>query len=68
MSGRILLVKVAPGEAIAKGQVLLVEEAMKMEHSLAAPRDGVVAAVTVAEGDQVDEGAVLVTLEDEEAA
>jgi len=65
MSGRVLLVKVAAGDAVTRGQVLLIEEAMKMEHSLTAPRDGVVAAVRVGAGEQVDEGAVLVTLEEE---
>ncbi len=68
MSGRILLVKVGPGAVVEKGQVLLVEEAMKMEHSLTAPRDGVVGEVRVAEGDQVEEGAVLIALEEAEEA
>ena len=67
MSGRVLLVKVAAGDRVAKGQVLLVEEAMKMEHSLTAPRDGRVEAVRVGVGEQVEEGAVLVTLAEEEA-
>ncbi len=66
MSGRILLVKVAAGASVEKGQVLLVEEAMKMEHSLTAPRDGVVSEVRVSLGDQVDEGAVLIALEEVE--
>ncbi len=68
MSGRVLLVKVAAGEAVTKGQVLLVEEAMKMEHSLTAPRDGVIAEVRVSEGEQVDEGALLILLEEDEDA
>ncbi len=68
MSGRVLLVKVSAGEAVEKGQVLLVEEAMKMEHSLTAPRDGVVEAVRVAAGEQVEEGAVLITLEEPDDA
>ncbi|MEO1192830.1 MAG: acetyl/propionyl/methylcrotonyl-CoA carboxylase subunit alpha [Pseudomonadota bacterium] len=67
MSGRILLVAVTPGESVTKGQLLAVEEAMKMEHSLIAPRDGVVETVSIAVGDQVEEGALLVALEDSEA-
>ena len=43
-----------PGAAVAKGDVLVVLEAMKMEHALTAPRDGVVAEVLVAAGAQVD--------------
>lgn len=60
------LVKAAPvraGEAVAAGQALLVLEAMKMEHTLTAPRDGQVAEMLAAPGDQVAEGAVLVRLE-----
>ncbi len=64
MSGRILLVRVAAGDAVTKGQVLLVEEAMKMEHSLTAPRDGKIREIRVSEGEQVDEGTVLVALEE----
>ncbi|GAB5469165.1 MAG: acetyl/propionyl/methylcrotonyl-CoA carboxylase subunit alpha [Rhodospirillales bacterium] len=66
MSGRILLVKVAVGDSVTRGQVLAVEEAMKMEHSLTAPRDGVVEAVRIAVGDQVEEGTLLIALADEE--
>ena len=43
--------------------VLAVMEAMKMEHSLTAPRDGTVAEITVRAGEQVEEGALLITLE-----
>jgi acetyl/propionyl-CoA carboxylase alpha subunit len=64
MPGRILAVRVGPGERVTKGQPLVVLEAMKMEHTVAAPGDGVVAAVRVEVGQQVDAGQVLVVLED----
>src|SRR3546814_7853769 len=51
MPGRIVLVRVAGGDSVAQGQELLVMEAMKMELSLKAPRDGVVAQVRTAEGE-----------------
>ena len=57
---------VAPGAGVAAGDVLAVMEAMKMEHSLTAPRDGTVAEVAVRAGEQVEEGALLITLEPEE--
>src|SRR3546814_509917 len=63
MPGRIVLVRVAGGDSVAQGQELLVMEAMKMELSLKAPRDGVVAQVRTAEGEFVDADASLVTLE-----
>jgi 3-methylcrotonyl-CoA carboxylase alpha subunit len=68
MPGRIIAVDVAEGQAVSKGQKLVTLEAMKMEHALKAPRDGVVAEVTVAEGAQVKEGALIVRLEPLEAA
>lgn len=48
-----------------EGDRLAVLEAMKMEHSLLAPRDGVVAEVLAGAGDQVEAGAALVRLQDE---
>ncbi len=57
----------APGDRVAAGAPLAVLEAMKMEHSLAAPRAGVVAAVHAETGEHVEEGAVLVSLAPEEA-
>ena len=53
------------GDTVTHGQTLAVMEAMKMEHSLAAPRDGVVEAVSGAVGEQVAEGVVLVQLVEE---
>ncbi|CEE15718.1 hypothetical protein XAC3824_110132 [Xanthomonas citri pv. citri] len=48
------------GQPVARGQALVVLEAMKMEHTLHAPSDGTVQAYLVAEGDLVDDGAALV--------
>lgn len=66
MPGLVKAVMVAAGESVAKGAPLAVLEAMKMEHTLVAARDGVVAEVLVAQGDQVSAKAALVRLEDEE--
>jgi len=63
MPGRVVLIRVAPGDAVTAGQELLVLEAMKMELSLKAPRDGRVAAVSAAAGDFVEADVVLVVLE-----
>ncbi len=68
MPGRIIGVSVTAGEAVTRGQRLLTLEAMKMEHSLTAPFDGIVAALDAVEGAQVSEGAVLVRIEQGEAA
>ena len=65
MPGKVLSVPVKAGDSVKKGQTLAVLEAMKMEHALSAPRDGVVESVDAAEGDQVGDGAILVTLTDE---
>jgi len=62
MPGRIVQVAAAAGEAVVRGQTLVVLEAMKMEHTLAAPYDGQVAEVAVREGQQVAEGAVMARL------
>jgi propionyl-CoA carboxylase alpha chain len=63
MPGKILAIRVGPGSNVRKGQVLVVLEAMKMEHEVAAPEDGIVQSVPVEVGQQVEAGAVLVTLE-----
>ena len=60
MPGRILRAMVSEGERVARGAVLLILEAMKMEHEIRAPRDGVVSRLPFRAGDQVDAGAVLV--------
>ena len=65
MPGKIIAMNVKPGDMVTRGDTLAVMEAMKMEHSLAAPRDGVVESVSGAVGEQVAEGLVLVQLVDE---
>lgn len=62
MPGNIIKVNVKPGDAIKKGDVLVVLEAMKMENDVCAPEDGTVASVEVAKGATVETDAVLVTL------
>ncbi|NMN05250.1 MULTISPECIES: acetyl/propionyl/methylcrotonyl-CoA carboxylase subunit alpha [unclassified Novosphingobium] len=59
MPGRVIAVSVAQGEVVAKGQKLLTLEAMKMEHTLLAPFDGVVAALETQAGAQVQVDALL---------
>jgi 3-methylcrotonyl-CoA carboxylase alpha subunit len=68
MPGRVLDVLVAPGARVKRGQALMVLEAMKMEHTIAAPADGVVARVPYAAGDLVEEGAMLLAFEEESDA
>jgi 3-methylcrotonyl-CoA carboxylase alpha subunit len=67
MHGKVLSVAVAKGDKVAKGQRLMVLEAMKMEHALDAATDGVVAELSVAAGDQVSEGAQLILIKPEAA-
>ena len=62
MPGTILAVNVTVGQAVKKGDVLCVLEAMKMENEIYAPRDGEVASVNAAKGDAVESGKALVTL------
>ena len=59
MPGLVKHLAAAAGQAVARGDVLVVLEAMKMEHALTAPRDGVIAEVMVAAGAQVTDGTVL---------
>jgi 3-methylcrotonyl-CoA carboxylase alpha subunit len=66
MPGRVISVDVRQGDRVAKGQKLLTLEAMKMEHSLTAPFDGVVAELEAVEGGQVSEGTLLVRVEKSE--
>ncbi len=63
MPGSIVSVSVKAGDAVAKGQTLLVMESMKMETTIAAPRDGVIAAVTYDKGQTFDRDALLLSLE-----
>ncbi|MDY7539476.1 acetyl/propionyl/methylcrotonyl-CoA carboxylase subunit alpha [Undibacterium sp. RTI2.1] len=61
MPGKIVAVLVSAGQEVKKGDALLIMEAMKMEHTIAAPHDGVVEEVLYAVADQVTEGAPLLT-------
>ena len=63
MPGKVIAVKAAPGQAVKKGDELLVVEAMKMENAIRAPRDGTVRSVAARVGDMVGPGIVLVELE-----
>ena len=65
MPGKLIALPVKKGEAVSKGQVLAVMEAMKMEHTITAPRDGVVDELLHAVGDQVAEGGELLRLKSE---
>ena len=64
MPGKVLRVDVAGGDVVKKGQVLAVLEAMKMEHSIVAPKDGKISEVMVRVGDQVTDGAELLAMAD----
>lgn len=62
MPGLVKAVDVVPGQAVSEGERVAVMEAMKMEHTLRAPRDGEIESVAAGAGDQVEAGAILVTL------
>jgi len=62
MPGRVTQLMVEPGSHVRRGEPLMIIEAMKMEHTVAAPVDGVVEEVRFAVGDLVDEGAELIAL------
>jgi len=62
MPGKVVSFAVKAGDVVKKGQALAVLEAMKMEHTIAAPLDGTVAELLFAPGDQVSEGAELLKL------
>jgi len=62
MPGKVVSFTVKAGDKVSKGQALAVMEAMKMEHTIAAPADGTVAELMFAPGDQVTEGAELLRI------
>jgi len=63
MPGKVIAVKVAPGDTVGRGDELVVVEAMKMENAVRAPRAGRVKSVSTRVGDMVSPGVVLVELE-----
>lgn len=63
MTGMVVDVAVAVGDAITAGQVLVVVESMKMNNELRAPRDGAVQAVHIQRGQRIERNAVLVTIQ-----
>ena len=63
MPGTILAVNVSAGQAVKKGEVLMILEAMKMENEIMCPRDGVVASVHTFKGSAVESGALLCVLQ-----
>ena len=67
MSGQVLEVNVKAGDQVEAGQVLMIMEAMKMEHSIRAVEDGVVEQVFYGAGDQVFEGVELIALAESES-
>ncbi len=62
LPGVVSAVAVQEGQAVTAGEVLMVIEAMKMEHTIAAPYDGVVRSIHFARGDRVPEGSELLEL------
>jgi 3-methylcrotonyl-CoA carboxylase alpha subunit len=66
MPGKILELKVKDGDHVSRGDPVLVLEAMKMEQTITAPRDGVVSGLNFNIGDQVKDGAILAEIDDSE--
>lgn len=62
MPGKILGIKVKSGDAVKKGQAIIILEAMKMENEIVATEDGTVASINVAVGNSVEAGDVLASL------
>jgi len=67
MPGKIIRVDAQVDDVVSEGQILVVLEAMKMEHTIRAPHAGTVVRVGCREGDQVEADAVLVVVEGEAA-
>jgi biotin carboxyl carrier protein len=63
LPGTVIAVRVEPGQTVSDGDVLVVVEAMKMEHSITAHADATVLAIPFGVGDRVDSGDLLVELD-----
>ena len=63
ITGAMVAVQAKVGDKVTAGQTLVIMEAMKMEHAIKAPADGVVSEIFFAEGDQVSEGAELIAID-----
>ena len=61
-AGKVFKLEAKPGQAVKKGDAVVIIEAMKMEIPVVAPEDGTVASIDVAVGDAIESGAVLATL------
>ena len=68
MPGTVVRVEARPGDVVRAGQVLVVLEAMKMEHQVRAPLDGRLAELSVSAGQAVDQGAVLAVVDSGDSA
>jgi 3-methylcrotonyl-CoA carboxylase alpha subunit len=64
MPGKVVSFDVKAGDKVSKGQRVAVMEAMKMEHAITAPADGTIGELLYAAGEQVAEGAALLTLKE----
>lgn len=62
MPGKILSIKASVGQAVKRGEVIMILEAMKMENEIVAPSDGTIASINVNEGASVEAGSVLASL------
>jgi propionyl-CoA carboxylase alpha chain len=67
MPATVIAVAVEVGTEVRKGDPILLLEAMKMQHTIAAPAPGIVTALAVSVGQQVTAGAVLTVIEEKEA-
>ena len=65
MPGLVKIIQVSAGDKVEEGQVLVVLEAMKMEHSLVAPRHGEIAEIHIEQGSQITDGALLVSMDEQ---
>jgi 3-methylcrotonyl-CoA carboxylase alpha subunit len=63
MTGNVIAINVAEGDAVKQGDAVMIVEAMKMEHTITAPGDGVVKEIRFAVGDQVEDGEPLLVIE-----